>query len=134
MRCRQHNYRYALFVQHTSGEDWQTEKINMIVAKMSWCPAADVYEVNDKIYVTLEIAGVDFDSIEIVLYEDAMVVEGKRFLPSIPAKGVYHIAEIRQGSFCFELPLSISVKPEQVESNYENGLLAIIIKKNPSKL
>jgi HSP20 family protein len=129
MRCRHHNYRYELFIHRSCGETFQTEKMNMIVARMNWSPPADVYETQDKIYVTLEIAGVDFENVDIILYEDAMVIEGKRLLPVISEKGMYHSAEIRQGGFCFELPLSVPVKPEQVESKYENGLLSIIITK-----
>jgi HSP20 family protein len=135
MRCRRHNTRYTVVIQSksTTGENWQSEKINMIVAKTHWSPSADVYETNEKIYITLEIAGADRDKLEIALYEDAIVVEGMRMLPSLPQNGMYHMAEIRQGIFCFELPLSSPVKPEQVESNYENGILSIVIKKQAEK-
>jgi HSP20 family molecular chaperone IbpA len=131
MHYRRCNQRYALLIQSSQscGVDWQSSKINMIVAKTHWSPFADVYETNEKIYVTIEIAGIDLEKLEISLYEDALVAEGKRLLPPISSKGMYHMAEIRQGSFCFELPLNVSVKPEQVETKYENGLLSIVIKK-----
>jgi HSP20 family molecular chaperone IbpA len=132
MRCRHHHSRYALFIQSQRSyrDDWLSKGISMIVAKAQWSPSADVYETNEKIYITLELAGADPEKLEIALYEDGIVIEGKRFLPSFAAKGMYHMAEIRQGPFSFELPLSLTVKPKQIESQYENGLLSIIIKKH----
>lgn len=131
MRCQRHDYRYALLMKSSRcfGNDWQTGKINMIIAGTHWSPSADVYETNEKIYIILEIAGADAEKMEITLYEDALVVEGERCLPPISPDGMYHMAEIRQGFFCFEIPLAVFVKPEQVESDYANGLLSITIKK-----
>src|SRR5215216_850067 len=101
MRCRRHDYRYAFLLQsqRSSGDGWELEKINMIVAKTHWNPSADVYETDEKINIILELAGVDPEKIDIALYEDAIVVEGKRILPPCSPNGIYHMAEIRQGSF-----------------------------------
>lgn len=136
MRCRRFDYRYALVIQSNRPfiEEWQIGKINVIVSKGLWSPAADVYETDEKIYILLELAGADPDSLEILLYEDALVIEGKReLLQPTPKKGFYHQAEIRQGSFCFECPLSESFSPEQIETEYRNGLLSVIINKTRSE-
>ncbi|MGZ6213750.1 MAG: hypothetical protein ACXWMN_01965 [Candidatus Limnocylindria bacterium] len=49
--------------------------------------------------ITVELAGVDPGQIEAVLYEDALVVSGRRRLAGPGAGGVYHAAEINQGPF-----------------------------------
>jgi HSP20 family molecular chaperone IbpA len=112
------------------GVGWDGGKIDISIAKGQWRPYADVYETHELLYVTLEIAGADLENIEIIVYEDALVVKGKRNLPPYPTKGKYHVAEIQQGDFCFELPLSVSVRQDQVEFDYNQGLLLIFIKKS----
>src|SRR5690606_2540995 len=67
-----------------------------------------------------------------LLFEDALIVEGERRLPS-PAAGVYHAAEIRQGQMRLELLLPVPIDLEQVDAHYERGLLEIrLLKRVPA--
>jgi HSP20 family protein len=131
MRCQRHDYSYELTIESNRSFDaeWQTGNIHVMLARNHWCPATDIYETDDKIYVTVEIAGVDHEKLEISVYEDAIVVEGERFLKPAPKKRLYHMAEIRQGTFCLEFPLLLPVDADPVDVHYENGLLSIILKK-----
>jgi len=131
MRCRRLDYRYALVFQsnHQLGEERLSGKVNVVVGSSHWCPAADVYETNDEIMISLDIAGADPEKLEILLYEDALVVAGSRSLKPSSKKGKYHVAEIRQGAFCFEFPLAEAFNPDQVEMRYDNGLLSLTLKK-----
>ena len=130
MRYRRLKYRYAMVL--TSSEtgllanNWRAGQIGVVIAQPRFRPPADVYETADAIHVTIELAGIEPDELEAVLYEDAVVVEGERRLKPAEADGVYHVAEIRQGSFRLELPLPASVDLEQVEARYEQGLLRLM--------
>ena len=75
------------------------------------------------------LAGVDEDDFEVQLFEDVVVVEGRRQLPSCQEGAVYHAAGIRQGPFQVELPLPAPVDPERVEARYDRGLLHITLSK-----
>ncbi len=97
-------------------------------AQHFWRPAADVCETADAIEVVVELAGVDQDQIEILLYEDAVVVEGQRHLSASP-NGVYHVAEVRQGPFRVELPLPLPFDQDRVDARYDQGLLRITFPK-----
>ena len=74
--------------------------------------------------VTVDLAGIDQDDLDVVLFEDALIVEGQRRLPADPGV-VYHVAEIRQGPFRLELGLPGSIDQERVDARYDQGLLRI---------
>ena len=99
------------------------------LAQTSWRPAADVFETATAVLVTVDLAGVDHDELDVILYEDGVIVEGRRRLPPAEAGGVYHRAEIRQGPFRLELGLPGPVDPERASAHYERGLLQMMFPK-----
>jgi HSP20 family molecular chaperone IbpA len=131
VRYQQLRYRYALVVQggqpRPLGEMRPGERFGVTVAQPRWRPAADVYETARGFAVTVELAGVDQDELEVLLYEDAVVVQGRRRLPACEAGGLYHLAEIRQGPFRVEVPLPAAVDSERVEARYDQGLLRVTL-------
>ena len=138
MRYRRIRYRYAFVVaagggRRTAGlprpvsEPWQAERPGVTLAQTCWSPAADVYETATTVTVTAELAGVDQDEIDVLLFEDALIVEGQRRLPPAGAAGVYHAAQIRQGPFRLELALPAPIDTEQGEAHYDRGLLTMTL-------
>lgn len=132
MRCRRLSARYAMFIARSKSrflsENWALEKVRAL-AHSQWHPATDIYETDSMIYVTAELAGLKPEEIDIALYEDALIIEGKRQFLIDGEDGVYHLAEIRQGPFRLELILPALVDQEQVDARYEQGLLSIILVK-----
>jgi len=110
------------------GGAWEHETLRLLV-QARWRPAADVAETSTSIDVTVDLAGVDEDDFEVQLFEDALVIEGRRQLPSFQAEAMYHAAGIRQGPFQVELPLPAPVDPERVEASYDRGLLHVTLPK-----
>ena len=51
------------------------------MAHSHWRPDADVVETVGSITVTVELAGVDEEDVAVLLFEDALVIEGRRELP-----------------------------------------------------
>ena len=138
MRYRRIRYRYAFVVAagggsragglpHPVSEPWQAERPGVTLAQTCWSPSADVYETAASLIVTVELAGVDQDEIDVLLFEDALIVEGQRRLSPAEAGGVYHAAQIRQGPFRLELTLPAAVDTEQGEAHYDRGLLTMIL-------
>lgn len=107
---------------------WEQESLRLLV-QARWRPATDVAETARSIEVTVDIAGVDEDDFEIQLFDNGVVVEGRRHLPSSGEDAVYHAAGIPQGLFRVELPLPGRIDPEGVEARYERGLLRITLPK-----
>lgn len=129
MRYRRLSYRYAVVMT----SDQISPFANLRLADRSgprfaqnyWRPPADVCESERAFEVIVELAGVDQDEIEIALFEDALIVEGRRRLSPVTPNGVYHVAEIRQGLFRVELALPAAIDQDRVEARYDRGLLRI---------
>lgn len=107
---------------------WEQETIRLLV-QARWRPATDVAETARSIEVTVDLAGVDEDDFEVQLFDNGLVVEGRRQLPSCGDDAVYHAAGIPQGFFRVELPLPGRIDPHHVEARYERGLLHVTLPK-----
>jgi len=133
LRYRRLSYRYAMLVRSGQtwpfGDIWQSDRLRLLV-QARWRPDADTYETATAIEIVVDLAGVEEDDFEVRLFEDVLVVEGRRHLPSCQAGAVYHAAGIRQGPFQVELPLPAPVDPERVEVRYDRGLLRITLPKS----
>src|SRR5262245_34183567 len=108
------------------GEVWPGLRL---LVHARWRPDVDTYETASAIEVTVDLAGVAEDDFEVQLFDDALVVQGRRHLPSCREDAVYHEAGIRQGPFLMELPLPAPVDPEGVVARYDQGLLHITLPK-----
>jgi HSP20 family protein len=132
MRYRRLSYRYAMTARSDRtwpfGDIWQSDRLRLLV-QAHWRPDADTAETATTVEISVDLAGLDEDDFEVQLFEDALVVEGLRRLPSCPDETVYHAVGIRQGPFRVELPLPAPVDAERVEARYDRGLLRITLPK-----
>jgi HSP20 family protein len=132
MRYRHLSYRYAMVVQSGQiwplGDIWQSDRLRLL-GQARWRPDADTYETATAVEVVVDLAGVDEDDFEVQLFDDALVVEGRRQPLSCQEGAVYQAAGIRHGPFRVELPLPAPVDPERVEARYDRGLLRITLPK-----
>jgi HSP20 family protein len=131
MRYRHLSYRYVLVTGsrlRPLGYVSQAEKV-LGLARLAWRPPADVVETPQTIVVTVELAGVDESEIDLLLFEDTLVMEGHRRLPRPEGEARYDSAEIRQGPFRLEVPLASAVDSDRVEARYERGLVTVTLPK-----
>ncbi len=137
MRYRRVTYRYEILVTPSVGwppaSQWQADALRNVIGRAHWRPATDVYESPEALTVVVELAGVEAEELEALLYEDALVVEGERKLPCCDDDARYRSAEIRQGRFRLELPLDVAIDADGVESRYERGFLYIRLPKQQAR-
>ncbi|MBW3632751.1 MAG: Hsp20/alpha crystallin family protein [Chloroflexi bacterium] len=137
MRYRRMSYRYALVLtanqSHQFGGLLAPEQPGVRFAQTYWSPPADVCECDSTIEVTVDLAGIDQDDLDVILFEDALIVEGQRRLTRTEPGVVYHVAEIRQGPFRLELGLPVTIDQERVDARYDQGLLRITLPKLQAK-
>jgi HSP20 family protein len=133
MRYRRLSYRYALVLAGKQPLPWdETRPLDLTgvrLAQTFWRPPADVCESAHSIEVVVDLAGIDQNEVDVLLYEDALIVEGRRHLSTVTPKGVYHVAEIRQGPFRLELTLPVTIDQDRVHARYDGGLLHITLPK-----
>src|SRR3954471_4999533 len=136
MRYRRLSYRYAVVMAagrpRPFGEIVPRHPASISMGQPSWRPPADIVETATEVIVLVELAGVDHEQLDVLLFEDAVIVEGERRLPA-HAAGVYHAAEIRQGQVRLELALSAPIGPEKVDARYERGLLEMRLGKRGAR-
>lgn len=102
----------------------------------TWRPSADILESPEKIRVTVELAGMREEDIEVTLYEDALVISGERRDEHEYQQGLsYHEAQIRYGPFRIEVyipTISTPIVRDAVSARYENGMLFVDLPKLPA--
>src|SRR5262245_59790252 len=132
MQYRRLTHRYAVGTTRIAAWSFTSQRSDVRglgFGRPRWRPDADVCETADSIDVVVDLAGVDEDAIEVQLFDDALVVEGERHLPTCGPESLYHAAGVLQGPFRLELPLPMPVDPSGVDARYERGLLRIRMRK-----
>src|SRR6266852_7013890 len=98
----------------------QSQEAIMTSSTVSWRPLADIRESAELITVKIELAGMSEEEIEVILYEDALVVSGERHDDHDHKQNLsYHEAQIRYGPFRFEVLIYSPIDRQAVTARYE---------------
>ncbi len=112
---------------------------NMSLAQMvaleagGWQPAADVYEAGDEVFLYFDLAGVDGDSLDVLVEEQQVLVRGRRQLRLVQGISCIHQLEIELGSFERTVSLPALVDTSQASSLYKDGILLVRIRKKANR-
>ena len=93
----------------------------------TWYPPMDVYETEEYIIVRVEIAGMQDEDFIISLNGSLLSIRGTR--QDIPERRAYHQMEIHFGEFNIEWKLPHPIEANQVEAEYGNGFLRVVMPK-----
>jgi HSP20 family protein len=97
--------------------------------RRKWVPSADVYETDEDIVVTAELAGIPRGDVRVSIAGDVLYLTGVRREARSYQRRQYHSMEIRFGPFEKLIPLPTGVQPDKMEVTFENGLLEIRLPK-----
>ena len=90
MHYRRLSYRYALLLTSNQSHHFagllEAEQSGVRFAQTYWRPPADVCECDSTIEVTVDLAGIDQDDLDVVLFEDALIVEAAEDAPVMVAE------------------------------------------------
>lgn len=86
----------------------------------------DAYRRGDRFYVHLDLPGVDPESIDITTEQNVVNIEAERRFEQQEDDQLI-VAERPQGTFQRQLFLSEGLDQNQIQANYENGVLTIEI-------
>ncbi len=92
-------------------------------------PDTDVYMTEDPptLNVTIDVAGLDPESLHVSLDGDLLAISGLRRRPDERGRRVYHLAEIDWGRFERTLRLATAVDPDASRVTYDRGLLHVAL-------
>lgn len=105
--------------QHRVSQQW-------IVMHQSnaWQPPTDVFELDNRLVVMVEIAGMRDGEFNVALQERRLAISGTR-QRSVREGLAYHQMEVRYGRFHTEIVLPWPVERNQVSAIYRDGFLRV---------
>jgi HSP20 family protein len=86
----------------------------------------DAYRRGDEFFIHLDLPGVDADSIELTAENNVLTVTAERRFEPEDGDQVL-IRERPQGEFTRQLLLGENLDVDNIEANYENGVLTLAI-------
>ncbi len=89
-----------------------------------WRPPTDVFELEDRLVVMVEIGGMRDGEFNVVLQDRRLTISGTRRRPS-HEQIAFHQMEVRYGEFRTEVTLPWPVTREGVSATYREGFLRV---------
>ncbi len=102
--------------------------------KISWDLATDVYRKGGKVFVEINLPGVDPNKIDISIEDNYLKVKGSREEKKETKKGDYYRKEIKRGSFERVVLLPVEVKKDKAKAEYKGGVLKVVIPEKSPKM
>ena len=109
-------------------DTWSTAPI-----RKGWMPAVNVEEKAGELVLTAELPGLGEDDIEIELENNILTVRGEKREEREEGNegGRYHLWERSYGTFQRSFTVPRTVKPEDIDAHFENGILTVHMPKVP---
>jgi HSP20 family protein len=92
-------------------------------------PPVDVHESKDKIYITIELPGVEKENIKIDLKGNCLSIQGEKPAPEKDMKILN--GERQYGGFSRLIQLSSIIDLQKSDITFKNGVLTIMFSKKP---
>jgi HSP20 family protein len=100
----------------------------------SFSPRVDIYADDNRIYIEAEIPGIKKEDINISLQDNILTISGtKKKAEDKNEEKQYFRNEIINGDFSRSFSLPEDINPDNVEANFENGLLKVTVGKQEVK-
>ena len=106
----------------------QTEGTERTRESRVFIPRADIYEVNDEIFVIVDLPGVDKDNLEISLEKNVLTING--YVSQEPPEGyALAYAEYEIGDYERSFRLSNMIDQDNIEATLSDGVLKLRLPK-----
>jgi HSP20 family protein len=101
---------------------------------VEWIPAVDIKEEEQQFVLTADLPGVDPKDIEVTLEKGVLTLRGRRASESRDEKAGFRRVERVTGEFFRRFSLPDTADSQAVKAKHVNGVLEIVIPKQPSVL
>ncbi len=95
----------------------------------AFLPPTDVYEDENHITLKLEVPGIDEKDLDIRVENNNLIIKGERKLEKEEKEENFRRLERQYGSFVRTFALPASVDGNNIEANYDKGVLSITMPK-----
>ena len=100
-----------------------------VLPRGTWTPPVDIYEMDDEIFVEVELPEIDVDDLAVDIEGNILTIRGERPLSKETKPEQYHLVERYYGPFSRSFTLPDSVDPGGIRGNYKNGVLVLKLPK-----
>lgn len=94
-----------------------------------WRPPVEVYETEDQLVVTAEIAGIVEAQLSVVVEQDLLQIRGERLDDRDGERRSYHETGIAHGQFAADVYIPFAIDADRSHAEYANGLLSVRLPK-----
>ncbi|MGA9527383.1 MAG: Hsp20/alpha crystallin family protein [Terriglobales bacterium] len=95
----------------------------------AFVPAVDVYEDEHNVTLKIEVPGIDEKDIDVRVENSTLTVHGERKFEKEEKEENYRRVERQYGSFTRTFTLPTTVDSENIQANYDKGVLKIQLAK-----
>ena len=95
----------------------------------NWGLALDIAEKDDSFIVKASVPGVLPEDLDITVNDNTLTIQGRVEADETIEEGQYHVRERRYGSFTRSLVLPKTVSRQEIEADYKNGVLTLVLPK-----
>ncbi len=95
----------------------------------AWNPSVDIFENKDQIVLEAELPGLSPDDVNISIENNVLTIHGERRFEKKDEGDNFHRVERSYGSFTRSFTLPPTVSSENVEANFDNGILRLQLAK-----
>ena len=99
------------------------------LAPTTWTPAVRLIETADNYVVTVQLAGIDPDTIDIQATRETVAITGERPQPEVAESDRILHDDLRYGTFRRVVNLPKPVQNDAVTADFNNGLLTLTLPK-----
>ncbi|MGH8659399.1 MAG: Hsp20/alpha crystallin family protein [Gammaproteobacteria bacterium] len=96
---------------------------------VSWSPAVDIREYDDRYVLFVDVPGVDPKELEITVGNGILTIKGSRGEENLEARQRLRHLERRRGDFCRSFVLPDTVDADRVSGSQRNGVVEIVVPK-----
>jgi len=95
-----------------------------------WMPSVDIIDEKDKLLLTAEIPGVEKKDVKINLQNNVLSIEGEKKQEHEEKDDNYYRSERFYGKFCRSFTLSSDVDSDNIQADFDNGVLTVTMPKS----
>jgi HSP20 family protein len=110
-------------------DSYRPEGPEEALTSTSFAPPVDIYEDEHNITLKMEVPGIDEKDIDVRIESNTLTVRGERKFEKEEKEENFRRVERHYGSFTRSFTLPNSVETENIQANYDKGLLEIRLAK-----
>ena len=95
----------------------------------AWSPSVDIFENKDSIVLEAELPGMKPEDVNISIENNVLTIHGERKFEKKDDKDNFHRVERSYGSFTRSFTLPPTVSSENVDAEFDNGVLRLTMAK-----